>query len=652
MTAIDFDSIVDGEEPKRPDVIRPARQFRSRFAILIDGRLDELKIQPIIDAFGSCAMNDIASDGTSICGVGHQWGSTIYRRAVGQEVQRVRKLIGHTGMVTSIDFDLQKKLVLTSGTDGTICCFTLEPWKFHSELGANFRVLNGNVVVENVDEGSPSWEAGMAVGDEVQILEYAGKPIQGVQSMLEVLREFEVGENLQFRLRRPTTGEVFDVGTRCLQRPLWKFYFRDGEWILWRWQDYFYDCSTQGDTLVGWQINQGFDKMPEFLKAEQARERFYKPSKLRDFLNRIASAPERAMIPEMHPPKVAMEVDQDEEFITANVRLEKSAQDGVAQEVRQLELWINDYRYKYWRSPRPPTEELVKIPKKLLRDGTNTLVARAYSGIGVRGDSQSIEVFGETFGERKLWGLSIGVKDYSRVGRISKSRGGLEVLDLRFPVQDARSVDRLLKSQNRLFSETKTEILINEQARRDQIVRAFEQLSKVVAPNDWLVVSFSGHGHCFTGPDQQYNPESFTFITSDADVSDEVRLRDSGFPIHSVESTSLNTNRFISLFDALAQLPCRKLVLLDACHSGGASDAIRLLTPDFQIGPAILVAASKNQFAHEVGTKAHGLFTCAVEEALTSRFNDADQNKDNAIDSRELFEFCRSRVRSFSTKTR
>jgi hypothetical protein len=55
------------------------------------------------------------------------------------------------------------------------------------------------------------------------------------------------------------------------------FVHPDGKrWILWTPQGY-YDASVGADELIGWHINHGYDKAPDFYPVSRFRDRFYRP---------------------------------------------------------------------------------------------------------------------------------------------------------------------------------------------------------------------------------------------------------------------------------------------------------------------------------------------------------------------------------------
>jgi uncharacterized caspase-like protein len=99
------------------------------------------------------------------------------------------------------------------------------------------------------------------------------------------------------------------------------------------------------------------------------------------------------------------------------------------------------------------------------------------------------------------------------------------------------------------------------------------------------------------------------------------------------------------LIEKLSRIPCRKLVLLDACHSGGAAEAnmIRRLVPDGQ-GPVVIAACTQRQQSLEHPNYKHGLFTYAVLQALGPDFRKADRDSNGTLSPAELFRYVEDRI--------
>src|SRR5262249_8897824 len=101
------------------------------------------------------------------------------------------------------------------------------------------------------------------------------------------------------------------------------------------------------------------------------------------------------------------------------------------------------------------------------------------------------------------------------------------------------------------------------------------------------------------------------------------------------------------LFAALAKINCRKLVLIDACHSGRATapNLLRRCVPNGQ-GPIIIAACDQNEQSYEDPRFGHGLFTYAMLSALDKNkdFRKADYNSDGALSPQELYEYVAAKV--------
>jgi len=99
------------------------------------------------------------------------------------------------------------------------------------------------------------------------------------------------------------------------------------------------------------------------------------------------------------------------------------------------------------------------------------------------------------------------------------------------------------------------------------------------------------------------------------------------------------------LYDALAAVAGRKLVILDACRSGHlAGQPVRDLTPGGR-GPIILAACDSGESSWEDPTGLrHGLFVYAILEAARERFERADENRDGRLDAREIFDYASDRL--------
>jgi uncharacterized caspase-like protein len=109
------------------------------------------------------------------------------------------------------------------------------------------------------------------------------------------------------------------------------------------------------------------------------------------------------------------------------------------------------------------------------------------------------------------------------------------------------------------------------------------------------------------------------------------------------------------LYAEIRKLPCRKIILLDACRSGSLrnSDPIRKLAPS-GVGPVIISACEPHQSAVEapeaqaeiwVEGQAKGLFAISLMQGLSTKYQfQADGNHDGVVNAAELVDYTRAEV--------
>ena len=553
-----------------------------------------------------------------------------------------------------------------------MAAWSLVDWPSQAELGAKFSLAGDRLMVDQVDTGSPAWEAGLAAGDEV--IEFTN----GVYEFLfekdpavtreEASRYKTVGsakEALE-RLRRPVPGkehffEVVRGGKRMpaklttvRQRPLWRFLpiferpDEPPEWVLWLWHDYYYDTSTRGDFYIGWHVNGAEGATPAFYRAEQFRKRFHNPSKVIQAIRNGVYDPEHASLISIEPPKVTLDAPAALAGPVVPVGLTVEPRGPAPeQQPSRVVVWVNNYAAWSWTPADGPLPRHVDLKRGVFRTGRNQVLAQAYNsdfdakkrGRG-RSDSELKEVRNGDAAppQGTLYVLAAGVYDYSNV-----KRGGAPyaVPNLRFPDKDAAAVADVLSEHKggRLFRDVQVVALLNEQATRKAIRDQLRDVADRAGPDDGFVLFLSGHGYAIPAAGGAYRPGSFAFCTPDFDLADP-------------ENTGVTGD---DLAEDLGVIRCRKLVLLDACHSGGAApggaDGVRDLTPD-NVGPLILAACGLTEEAQEAQPLHHGVFTRAVLDAMDSRFAEADRNGDGVLDAEELADEVIRQVPQLCARTR
>jgi WD40 repeat protein len=596
--------------------------------------------------------------------IGHYWGASVFELNPTTGPRRQRLFTGHQGEVMAVAPSADGKWLVTASRDQTIAVWSLLDWPSQSELGAGVQLQAGKLVVDRVDEGSPAWEAGLTKGDEiVRFVQNAtdflydpekGEPktqlfkkLGNAEECLRRLRAPIPGQEHFFLVRRAGKAQLLPMLTALRQRPVWRFFpTRDGEWVLWRWFDYYYDTSTHGDSYIGWHVNNGaaeVEKKPSFYPAEQFRKIFYRPDKVDAVLRKLWQGDQvqigfdRPSIPAIEPGRLAIRdavtmVTSKDAGLTVTLSATPRGK-SESQALQKAILWVNDYRVQEWQrgdKDWPQTaaafQQKVTIPRDVLRRGENQVTFQCYNQAGARSNNAFFSVtYQAPQVTPRLYGLTVGINDYSRT---VPGPGGETWLDLNFARDDAVMMRDIWSNQkDRLYPSTDIVLKVDQQATRAEILKQLKVLAERARPDDRIVLFLGGHG--WADPKK---PGSFTFCCPKFDIRQPAK-------------TGITSQ---DLYQALAALPCRKLVLLDCCHAGDIlkTNPIRDLTPD-GVGPVILAACGPHEAAVEdTAVKKHGLFTWSIHEVLTrpELFAQADTDKDGTLDPDELAVFVKSRV--------
>jgi WD40 repeat protein len=614
------------------------------YAVGPDGRSHALDLNRARDDMPRCYTFLKPIDRKPIrLAVGHYWGVSLFEMDAQRERLPVSRVcVGHQGYVTSVAPSADHRLLVTAGRDETVNCWSLSDWPRQADLGVNFTIRDDRLIVDGVDPGSPAWQAGLAKGSEVVLLQREkGPPVEGGpaawQKRFENARPY--GEFI-FDYKNPGEAKGVPSLMTARQRPVWRFFptfasDADGrtvpqEWVLWRWQDYFYDASTNGDNYIGWQISGDATDQPVYHPAERLRERFLNPAKVRATLALGVTAPERVQLREIEPPKAAVKaaaaIVKDDD-----VKLTVSAQRvgaGGLQDLARVEVWVND-RYlartmtaaDFKGGELPATE--VTITADEMQVGANTIKVIAINKADGRGEAIANVRFDTAKRPVKpvLYGLFVGIGDYSKASR------DLESLSA---AKDAQAVAELWRRQKDtgVYERAELATLLNAEATPEAILERLEKYPSLVRSDDQFVLFLAGHGHAEkvadgrvrkeTDPDN-FKPGTFFLVGPFYDAS---RL----------DRTALRAEKIRA---ALGKLKCHQLVLIDACHSGGlGSSPLRDLRRN-GVGAMVLAACKISQEAHEDELTQRGFFTMALVESLDERFR-ADLNNDGTLEPWEL----------------
>jgi WD40 repeat protein/uncharacterized caspase-like protein len=614
--------------------------------------------------------------------VGHYWGLSLYELTE-REVRRTRVFAGHQGEVTALAVSADQSWIVSAANDQTIAAWNLgDTFPSNPILGARFAIERDRLVVKAVDVGSPAWEAGLLKNDEVTLFAFGGTEVEGgPKAWLKRLEDPVPGMEHYFRVRRggrPLTaaerlrlgmlagctadrvqGQTLDLLTTARHRPLWRFFpTRDGEWALWMWRNSFYDCSTRGDSYIGFHVNAPkLSQPPAFYRAEQFREllnrsdvidKLLQTRNLDVALREVSDNPMPLAFSRFEPPAVALQLgatgvtDQDKDVVVK--LLATAPSDDTDYQPARAELWINDYRLFAWDTLAAWSKDglryslEVRLPTSKLRRGRNVVTFQTYNHAGGRADIASEIECRRPAAKPHGFVLGVGVDDYSNAKVPAGQRDKLQ--NLRGAGNDAKEFAQALRQQCQVYGAQPVLLEhLGDQAKRAEVLRALDELAQKVGPDDTCVVLFAGHGLFIPEKVGKDDPPRTTFVFCGPD-----------FDLSRPTETGISSE---VLYKKLAAIAGRKVVILDACHSGEAAvNPVRGLVPSSQ-GPVILAACDRHQVSFEFppsdtgndkDNPRHGLFTYAILEALGDRFKDADTNHDGELDAAEIYWYTRKRL--------
>ena len=567
----------------------------------------------------------------------------VYETGDAAEAKLLRQFRGHTGPVLSVGVSPDLRYVVSGSDDATVCIWKLDDVFTADEItnrwGASFEVRGDRLFALTVRRDGPLYFRGVREGDQLVSMNWiderepkaAADPaamLAGlVQSRFDSLVVFQFA-----RLGRPR--EAFQ------SYPSWQpvatlFVDKTREWALWT-PAGFYDASFGGNELFGWQINRGISALPDYFRAAQFRQRLENPAAMRKLMsvgdlttamedgisgiapppgegaivNQVLSKPViRLLSPQSEQVVTTGEVDVEAEIMVPRgsvLEPPKAFAGGVPAVGRKLirhEEVGDQERYLYRWTARLPRDSRVSLDVIAATD------SGAIDRLSIELDNQSKPPARQP----RMHFLALGVSQYADP----------QIQKLDFAARGAGVMANLFRDLTPGLYRTTTSELTDQDAIRplwrDYAAQAAQELAKDIMPDDLVVMYLCGHGIRDRRTNQWY------FVTADARYND------------------LMNDRYDDLlsFDDLAmlgELPCRKLAIIDSCHSGAVqpvmrSDdlkaAMRLLQGDVVL---TMTASEGEEEAAEQKDRQLGRFTSHLVDALQGS---GDANNDRIVTLRE-----------------
>lgn len=205
--------------------------------------------------------------------------------------------------------------------------------------------------------------------------------------------------------------------------------------------------------------------------------------------------------------------------------------------------------------------------------------------------------------------------------------------NLQYTMQDAKDFASLYSNQagnKGLFTDIEAQSILGSDATASNILGAIEDMeiksnTGVITPNDMIIIFMSSHGFMLRNE---------FYIQGDDYQTGRHRTK---------------AVRYSEMMEILDFIPCKKLIFIDACHSGGAkgissaavNDAISDLNAQ-ESGLTTIVSSDADELSYEDKAWKNGAFTEAIMKALNNGKCDTDRNKIVTIN--ELFDYLKREV--------
>ncbi len=394
---------------------------------------------------------------------------------------------------------------------------------------------------------------------------------------------------------------------------------RDGWGVLS--PDGFFDGTLDGDLedrldALGWHIADRTLSLDGFI------ENYYSPALLGRLLQQ-KERPQQKNLPKIAegfglPPITTMTAAKPtKKPRELQVTVHAADQGGGVDEIR---LFHNGKRVQPQQAMTTGGKITTQVFTTQALNGENAFTAVSLSRDRIEGETVSISPIAASVPEQtapSLHLVSIGINTYKN-----------PYLDLDYAVPDAKGISNYFEANHTLFKTVHHYKLYDKKATQTRIQTTLNLLS-AVPTQDTVIIFMSGHGDTLTG-EWQFIPYELTNPTNKGELA--------------TKSVSASTLQLL-----MSNISAHRIFLLiDSCKSGAVLDTFGEydMQQNFAIisrsqGIHIGASTTREQFAGELATLGHGVFTFALLKGLEGN---ADHNKDGKVSVRETLSFIKKKM--------
>jgi len=457
-----------------------------------------------------------------------------------------------------------------------------------------------------------------------------GKVVRIFEGHKGTVSSVNISPDGEFLITGSHDGTIKSWDIKTGNELLTHIFLGENDWLV-KNKDGYFDASEGAKKSIF------FIKGTTIYNIDQFFEEFYKPGLLKEAYQTRGQVQSNASIlkrlEESPPPTVRIlypaEGDTAETSL-ATVRVSLINNGGGINEIRVLN---NGKRLPVDNSDmhraRPGGKFLMKNIDIELVAGENELLVSALSNGRIESQPDTVTIYYK--GLEKIincYLVAIGINEYKN-----------PALDLNYAKADAQAFSKTISTIGKdLFKKIEIYELYDKEATRSNILSLLDELAGIVEPQDVLVFYYAGHGSMVEN--------KFFFI-----------------PTESVTLYQLDKLTEESIYAGIIQeklknIPALKqVVVLDACQSGGSAELLAqrgageekaLAQLSRGSGVHVMAASGSEQFATEVGSLGHGLFTYTILEALSGQADGAP--KDGNVTIYELKAYVNDQVPELSKK--
>jgi WD40 repeat protein len=412
------------------------------------------------------------------------------------------------------------------------------------------------------------------------------------------------------------------------------FVTEDDEWICWSPRGYF-SCSSDGGQYFGWHINKGIHQLADFYSAEQYFEILYRPMEVGSSIKQgkrvediLRESGERIFdLSKLHRPSVGffdvtvttratdlLKYDKGKFYTQARtipITIDIFDGGGGIKEVNIYQndkLIISDKEVKTSRAG----EKRSKTYAVEMANERNEFRVKVmnFQKIESRSDELVIEYTGEVIATSTLHVLAVGINKYKN-----------EAYNLNYAQPDAFSfVEKINERSKTIFKSINRVEIYDEEATKENITTGFKAMIARAKPEDVFMFYYAGHGTL----DEENNEEYYLVPT------DITKLYGDPAQLHARGISATDIRGFLTQIKSQKQI-----VLMDACHSGGAlkslstrgvaADEKAMVQLARSSGVVMIASSGTKQLATEFEALKHGVFTYALLEALDGKADNGDR---------------------------